>query len=53
MDTIFNLGDDHDEQIKLNLDDLYERKQQHDLKTVATYNKILNRIHNKTKTVSR
>jgi len=53
MDTIFTLGDDHDEQIKLNLDDLYERKQQHDLNTLATYNKILNRIHNKIKTVSR
>jgi hypothetical protein len=53
MDTIFTLGDEHDEQIKLNLDDLYERKQQHDLNTLATYNKILNRIHNKIKTVSR
>ena len=53
MDTIFTLGDDTDEQIKLNLDDLYERKQQHDLNTLATYNKILNRIHNKIKTLSR
>jgi hypothetical protein len=53
MDTIFTLGDEQDEQIKLNLDDLYERKQQHDLNTLATYNKILNRIHNKIKTVSR
>lgn len=53
MDTIFTLGDEHDEQIKLNLDDLYERKQQHDLNTLATYNKILNRIHNKIKLISR
>ena len=53
MDTIFTLGDEQDEHIKLNLDDLYERKQQHDLNTLATYNKILNRIHNKIKTVSR
>lgn len=53
MDNIFTLGDEHDEQIKLNLDDLYERKQQHDLNTLATFNKILNRIHNKIKTVSR
>jgi hypothetical protein len=53
MDTIFTLGDDLDEQIKLNLDDLYERKQQPDLNTLATYNKLLNRIHNKIKTISR
>ena len=44
MDTIFTLGDNDDEQTKLNLDDLYERKQQYDLNTLSTYNKILNRI---------
>jgi len=53
MDTIFTLGDDNEEQVKLNLDDLYERKQQHDLNTLNTYNKILSRIHNKIKTLSR
>ena len=53
MDTIFTLGDNDDEQTKLNLDDLYERKQQYDLNTLSTYNKILNRIHNKIKTLSR
>ena len=52
MDTIFTLGDDN-EQVKMNLDDLYERKQQYDLNTLATYNKILGRIHNKIKTLSR
>uniref|UniRef100_A0A6C0IHV3 Uncharacterized protein n=1 Tax=viral metagenome TaxID=1070528 RepID=A0A6C0IHV3_9ZZZZ len=53
MDTIFTLGDINDEQIKLNLDELYERKQQHDLNTLSTYNKILSRIHNKIKVLSR
>lgn len=53
MDTIFTLGEVEDEKVKLNLDDLYERKQQYDLNTLATYNKLLNRIHNKIKTVSR
>ncbi len=53
MDTIFTIGDDAGDNIKLNLDDLYERKKQHDLNTLATYNKILNRIHSKIKTVSR
>ena len=43
MDTIFTLGD-NDDNIKLNMDDLYERKKQHDLNTLSTYNKILNRI---------
>lgn len=54
MDTIFTLGDfDDDEDTKVNLDDLYERKKQHDLNTLRTYNRILNRINNKIKTVSR
>ena len=58
MDTIFTLGLNNDEEagsenIKLNLDDLYERKKQYDLNTLSTYNKILLRIHNKIKTVSR
>ena len=41
MDTIFTLGEVEDEQVKLNLDDLYERKQQYDVNTLATYNKLL------------
>lgn len=53
MDTIFTLGDEQDENTKLNLDDLYERKKQYDLNTLSTYNKILNRVHNKIKVVSR
>jgi hypothetical protein len=54
MDTIFTLGDfDDDDNTKVNLDDLYERKQQHDLNTMRTYNRILNRINNKVRTVSR
>ena len=43
MDTIFTLGDETDEQVKLNLDELYERKQQHDLNTLSTYNKVFRR----------
>ena len=38
---------------KINLDELYEKKKNHDLFTVGNYNKILNRIHNKIKHVSR
>ena len=38
---------------KINLDDLYEKKKQSDIKKVATYNKILKRIHSKIKVTSR
>ena len=51
MDTIFTLGDEPDENVKVNLDDLYERKKQHDLNTLSIYNRILNRIHGRIKTV--
>lgn len=54
MDTIFNLGDDDEiDNVRVNLDDLYEKKKLHDLNTLANYKKILSRIHNKIKTVSR
>ena len=38
---------------RLNIDELYEKKRQHDLNKLALFNKILNRIHVKIKTVSR
>ena len=54
MDTIFTLGDfDEDDDTKVNLDDLYERKKQHDLNTLRTYSRILHRINKTIKTVSR
>ena len=53
MDTIFTLGEATNESHKLNLDELYEKKQQQDLNTLALYNRILARIHNRIKTVSR
>lgn len=53
MDTIFTLGDSSETDNKINLDDLYEKKKQHDLNTIAIYNRILNRIHAKIKIVSR
>ena len=52
MDTIFTLGDDDDGN-KLNMDDLYEKKQILDMSKLSTFNKILGRIHNRIKTVSR
>jgi hypothetical protein len=53
MDTIFTINDPEDFRDKINLDELYERKKQYDLNTLATYNKVLNRIHTRIKTVSR
>ena len=52
MDTIFSFRDEADD-IKLNLDDLYERKKQIDLNTVNVFNKVLKRIHDKIKLTAR
>lgn len=53
MDTIFTLNDNEDSNTNINLDELYEKKQQHDLNTISTYNRILQRIHSRVKVVSR
>jgi hypothetical protein len=54
MDTIFTLKDIKDDEAeKINLDELYEKKQFYDLQTLNIYNKLLNRIHNKIKLISR
>ena len=54
MDVFFNLNyNEEDMQTRLNLDELYEKKQQRDLTTLGSYNKILNRIHVKIKMVAR
>ena len=53
MDTIFTLGDATEENVKINLDDLYERKKQQDLNTLSLYKRILSRIHSRIKTISR
>ncbi len=53
MANIFTLENIEDFSEKLNIDELYEKKRQHDLNKLALFNKILNRIHVKIKTVSR
>ena len=53
MANIFTLENIDDFSEKLNIDELYEKKRQHDLKTLELFNKILNRIHVKIKTTSR
>ena len=53
MTNIFNMGDMDDFSEKISLDELYETKKQKDLNKLTLYNRILNRIHNKIKHVSR
>jgi len=53
MANIFTLENVEDFSEKLNIDDLYEKKRQQDLTKLALFNKILNRIHVKIKTISR
>lgn len=53
MSNIFTLENIEDFSEKLNIDELYEKKRQYDLNKLALFNKILNRIHVRIKTVSR
>jgi hypothetical protein len=53
MANIFTLENIEDFSEKLNIDELYEKKRQQDLNKLALYNKILNRIHVRIRTVSR
>jgi len=53
MNTIFTLDDEEELTDKLNMDDLYETKRQHDMNKLNVYNKVLNRIHAKIKLTSR
>jgi len=53
MANIFTLENIDDFSEKINIDELYEKKQQSDLHKLSLFNKILNRIHVRIKTVSR
>jgi len=53
MANIFTLENIEDFTEKLNIDELYEKKRQQDVNKLTLFNKILNRIHVKIKTVSR
>ena len=45
--------DDEESNRKLNIDDLYEKRQRRDLKQLTIFNKILNRIHKRITTTAR
>lgn len=53
MTNIFTLENFNDFSEKISIDDLYEKKKQHDLNKLTLFNKILNRIHVKIRTTSR
>jgi hypothetical protein len=53
MANIFTLENIDDFSDKLNIDDLYEKKRQHDVNQLELFNKILNRIHVRIKTTSK
>jgi len=56
MDTLFHLNTQAENEeayeTKINLDELYEKKQQRDMNTMNCYNKILNRVHTRIRTTS-
>ena len=55
-DSLYNFNeksDDVEQSIKLNMDELYTKKQQQDMNILNNYNKILVRIHNKIKYISK
>lgn len=51
--SCFLFTDDEETTRKINIDDLYEKQQQKDLKQVSIFNKILNRIHKRITQTSR
>jgi len=53
MSHIFTLGDMNNFSEEIDLDELYEKKREHDLNKLDIFNKLLNRIHTKIKMTSR
>jgi len=53
MSNIFTIDNIEDFSEKMNIDELYEKKRQQDLNKLALFNKLLNRVHVKIRTVSR
>ena len=53
MDNVFTLEKNGDFAEKIDIDELFEKKQKHDLQQLELFNKVLNRIHVHIKTHSR
>ena len=53
MSNIFTLDNIEDFSEKISIDELYEKKRQQDLNKLALFNKLLNRVHVRIRTISR
>ncbi len=53
MTNLFTLDNFADFSEKINIDELYEKKKQHDLEKLQLFRKILNRVHVRIKTTAR
>ena len=53
MSSMFLYTDDDDSEQHINIDELYNKNQQRDLKQLSIFNKILNRIHTRIKHTAR
>jgi len=53
MSSIFLFENDEEVSKKINIDDLYEKRQKRDLRQVSIFNKILNRIHKRIEATSK
>ena len=51
--SCFLFVDDEETTRKLNIDELYEKNQQRDLKQLSIFNKILNRVHGRIKSAAK
>jgi hypothetical protein len=51
--SVFLYVNDEETKGKVNIDGLYDRSQQRDLKQLAIFNKILNRVHNRITTTAK
>ena len=53
MSTIFDLHDEENNNTKISLDELYDKHEKSALRKLQLYNKVLAKIHNKIKQISR
>lgn len=53
MSSVFVFENDEEVSKKINIDDLYDKRQKRDLRQLSIFNKILNRIHKRIETTAK